>query len=264
MRFAAFALSTLVANAAAGVIAPRGDVDYSGVDWTKVDYSGVDWTKVDYTGGNKDKDNKQKQPEPVQKVAESSVAPAPTSVSVPTTVPAVVAAAAPTTTLVTKVATSAAAVATQTSTPSQPSTGNLSDDQQKALDAHNAARAAVGNSPLTWDDSLSSDAQSWANTIATLASLTHSSGSGQGENLYMQSDNGSPFLNAINSFLSEKSLYSGQVIDGSNFGAFGHYTQAVWKSTTKVGMAVAKAADGTNWVVVRYSPPGNFIGQTPY
>jgi hypothetical protein len=33
--------------------------------------------------------------------------------------------------------------------------------------------------------------------------------------------------------------------------------QAVWKSTTKVGMAVAKAADGTNWVVVRYSPPGN-------
>ncbi|CAH0003448.1 unnamed protein product [Clonostachys byssicola] len=263
MRFAAIALSTLVANAAAGVIAPRADADYSGVDWTKVDYSGVDWTKVDYTGGNKDKDNN-KQPEPVQKVPEPSVAPAPTSVSVPTSVPAVVAAAAPTTTLVTKVATSAAAVATESTTPSKPLTGSLSDDQQKALDAHNAARAAVGNSPLTWDDSLSSDAQSWANTIATLASLTHSSGSGQGENLYMQSDNGSPFTNAINSFLAEKSLYSGQVIDGGNFGAFGHYTQAVWKSTTKVGMAVAKAADGTNWVVVRYSPPGNFIGQTPY
>ncbi|VUC27411.1 unnamed protein product [Clonostachys rosea] len=262
MRFAAFALSTLVANAAAGVIAPRGDIDYSGVDWTKVDYSGVDWTKVDYTGGNKDKNNKQNQPEPVQKVAESSVAPAPTSVSVPTTVVAAV--AVPTTTLVTKVATSAAAVATQTSAPSQPSTGNLDDDKQKALDAHNAARAAVGNSPLTWDDSLSSDAQVWATTIAALSSLTHSSGSGQGENLYMQSGSDSPFLNGINSFLSEKSLYSGEAISGTNFGGFGHYTQAVWKSTTKVGAAVAKAADGSSYVVFRYSPPGNYIGETPY
>ncbi|EXL89788.1 hypothetical protein FOIG_16928 [Fusarium odoratissimum NRRL 54006] len=39
--------------------------------------------------------------------------------------------------------------------------------------------------------------------------------------------------------------------------SFGHYTQCVWKYTTKVGMGVSKDSSGTSWVVARYQKPGN-------
>ncbi|KAF4943746.1 hypothetical protein FGADI_13194 [Fusarium gaditjirri] len=35
-------------------------------------------------------------------------------------------------------------------------------DQQEAVDLHNDARKAVGNGPLSWDDSLAVGAQQWA------------------------------------------------------------------------------------------------------
>ncbi|KAF5695085.1 PR-1 class pathogen-related protein [Fusarium denticulatum] len=146
----------------------------------------------------------------------------------------------------------------------QPSSGssNLDSDQQKALDLHNEARKAVGNEPLTWDDSLASGAQEWADHLAQLGSLQHSQGK-DGENLYMGSGS-NPFASAVEAFLSEKSQYNGEAISGSNYMSFGHYTQCVWKTTTKVGMAVAKDSSGASWVVARYQAPGNMIGDKPY
>ena len=42
----------------------------------------------------------------------------------------------------------------------------------------------------------------------------------------------------------------------------GHFTQVVWKTTTKVGCAVAYAADGkSTFVVAKYEKPGNYFGQ---
>ncbi|CAF3498031.1 unnamed protein product [Fusarium graminearum] len=142
------------------------------------------------------------------------------------------------------------------------SNGSLTADQQKAVDLHNEARKAVGNGPLEWDDSLVSGAQEWADHIASLGSLTHSQGK-DGENLYMGTSS-TPFADAIEAFLSEKSLYNGETISGSNYMSFGHYTQCVWKTTTKVGMAVAKGSDGASYVVARYQEPGNMIGSKPY
>ncbi|VUC29251.1 unnamed protein product [Clonostachys rosea] len=142
---------------------------------------------------------------------------------------------------------------------SAPST-DLTTDEQAALDAHNTARAAVGSPDLIWDASLASDAQAWADHLASLGKLEHSSGSGQGENLYMQSGSNDPFLNAVNAFNSEKSDYTGGVIDSTNYS---HYTQVVWKKTTHLGMAKATGNGGT-WVVARYSPPGNYLGELPY
>ncbi|KAH7233233.1 CAP domain-containing protein [Fusarium tricinctum] len=147
-----------------------------------------------------------------------------------------------------------------------PSTGSgssgLSADQQKALDLHNEARKEVGNDPLEWDDSLVSGAQEWADHIASLGSLTHSQGD-DGENLYMGTSS-TPFADAVEAFLSEKSQYSGEAISGSNYMGFGHYTQCVWKTTTKVAMAVSKGSDGASYVVARYQKPGNMIGDKPY
>ncbi|KAF4454228.1 hypothetical protein F53441_3228 [Fusarium austroafricanum] len=138
----------------------------------------------------------------------------------------------------------------------------LTSDQQKAVDLHNEARKAVGNEPLSWDASLASGAQEWANHLAQLGSLQHSQGS-DGENLYMGSGD-NPFAAAVEAFLAEKSQYNGETISGSNYQSFGHYTQCVWKSTTKVGMAVAKDSSGMAWVVARYQKPGNMIGDKPY
>lgn len=139
----------------------------------------------------------------------------------------------------------------------------LTSDQQGALDAHNAARSEVGNSPLVWDDALVADAQSWADHLVSLGSLVHASLDGQGENLYMQSNLDNPCTNAVNAFVSEKSVYHGEKIGEGDFMAYGHYTQVTWKSTTKVGMAVA-SGNGKTFVVARYTSPGNFMGETPF
>lgn len=173
----------------------------------------------------------------------------------PTSVPVAapeVPAAAPTTLV--QITTPAPAA---TNAPS-PGSGNLGGDQQKALDAHNAARAEVGTADLVWDDALASAAQQWADHLTSVGSLTHSSGTGQGENLYMQSGRGdTPFVSASDMWIAEKADYSGQRVGDGNFAAYGHYTQAVWKSTTKVGMASATDSSGRTYVVARYSPPGN-------
>ncbi|KAK1959628.1 SCP-like extracellular protein [Colletotrichum sublineola] len=152
---------------------------------------------------------------------------------------------------------------TTTASSGSPGSSGLTADQKAAFDAHNAARNDVGVPPLEWDDSLAADAMEWANHLLSVGSLTHSQTDGQGENLYMQSNKDSPYVNAANAWISEKAGYHGEAISSTNYQGFGHYTQIVWKSTTKVGLAVATNSQGS-YVVARYSPPGNFIGQKPY
>ncbi|KAG4257704.1 hypothetical protein FPRO03_13758 [Fusarium proliferatum] len=135
-----------------------------------------------------------------------------------------------------------------------PSDG-LSADQQEAVNLHNEARKAVGNSPLSWDDSLAVGAQEWADHLASIGFLQHSKGD-HGENLYMGTTV-SPYSVSTKAFLAEKSQYNGEAISGSNYLNFGHYTQCVWKDTTKIGMAVSKDSRGVSWVVSHYQRPGN-------
>ncbi|KAK7583171.1 hypothetical protein V3481_012465 [Fusarium oxysporum f. sp. vasinfectum] len=138
----------------------------------------------------------------------------------------------------------------------------LSTDQEKAIHLHNEARKVVGNDPLSWDDTLASGAQEWADHLASKGLLKHSQ-SDDGENLYMGTSD-SPYSAAVKAFLAEDSQYNGEAISGSNYMSFGHYTQCVWKYTTKVGMGVSKDSSGTSWVVARYQKPGNIIGEKPY
>lgn len=42
------------------------------------------------------------------------------------------------------------------------------------------------------------------------------------------------------------------------------FIQVIWPSTSRVGIGMAKAADGGWFVVARYSPPGNFTGQSAF
>lgn len=235
-----------------------------------------------------------------QPVPEAPEAPAPPAVQVTTIVQVFTQAAVPEvpkftqialpTTLITKKAsstsTSAVVIATTTAVAAAPSedsgsSTDLTEDQQNALDAHNAARSEVGTSALTWDAGLASDAQSWADTLAASELFEHSGFAGQGENLFMQSSSDSPLANAVKMFVDEKVSYSGEAISGTNYHTFGHYStsispsfrlnhllcrrcsltpltaQVVWKDTTKVGMASAKSSNGNIYVVARYTAQGN-------
>ncbi|ROV98473.1 hypothetical protein VPNG_08511 [Cytospora leucostoma] len=160
--------------------------------------------------------------------------------------------------------TSSAAATTTASS----SSSSLTSDQQEALDIQNSARSDVSETALTWDDDLASDALSWAEHLASTAgssgTLTHASGTGEGENLYWQSNSDTPYTNAANAWVDEKSEYNGEAITGTgNFEEYGHYTQIIWESTTKVGLGVASDGAGGYYVVARYSPEGNVIGETP-
>lgn len=41
----------------------------------------------------------------------------------------------------------------------------------------------------------------------------------------------------------------------------GHFTQVVWKGTTKVGFGYAQSQSGDEYVVAEYDPPGNYEGE---
>ena len=141
-------------------------------------------------------------------------------------------------------------------------------DQQSALDLHNQARSQVGVPPLTWDDTLAANATAYAHVLAqTPGQLTHSDGStrpDQGENLFYASGGGTTFVTATQAWLDEKNNYHGEPIPQGDFERYGHYTQCVWRATTAVGLGMANDANGGTYVVGRYSPEGNFDGQTAY
>ncbi|KAF7193458.1 Pathogenesis-related protein 1C [Pseudocercospora fuligena] len=134
-------------------------------------------------------------------------------------------------------------------------------DAQQSLDRHNQARAEKGVQPLQWDDQLASDAEAYAQKLAGMNCLQHSGV--VSENLAWASDDCS-FDRAVEMWLSEEKDYHGERIGEGNFMAYGHYTQAMWSSTTHIGMGRAKTSDGATFVVGIYNPGGNMTGETPY
>ncbi|QRV90690.1 cysteine-rich Secretory family protein [Ceratobasidium sp. AG-Ba] len=148
-----------------------------------------------------------------------------------------------------------------TSAPAQPEPApSSSTDIAAYLDPHNAARAAHGASPLTWSDELASAAQKWANGCV----FQHSGGKvgPYGENLAAGSGDYSPG-SGVQAWVNEAPEYS------SSNPVPSHFTQVVWKATTKVGCAVASCNlanfDKQFWPVkfhvCEYSSAGNVIGQ---
>ncbi|KAL6219100.1 hypothetical protein ACLB2K_012306 [Fragaria x ananassa] len=79
------------------------------------------------------------------------------------------------------------------------------DSPQDYLDAHNAARAAVGVAPLTWDDQVARFAQDYANTHVDDCQAVHSNGQ-YGENLAMGFGDLSG-TDAVNLWIGEQADY---------------------------------------------------------
>lgn len=146
------------------------------------------------------------------------------------------------------------------------SSGASSQFAARVLVAHNRERQQVGNPPLAWDPALAAAAASYAPTLARLHRLVHSpreSRPGQRENLVMAVHGSLSPEQMVGIWLAEKrylrpGLFPAVSATG-NWMDVSHYTQMVWPTTTRVGCALYQA--DWDYLVCRYSPPGNIDGR---
>jgi pathogenesis-related protein 1 len=174
-----------------------------------------------------------------------------------------------------------AAILTVQSSMIQPSYAQLDATSQTAiLNMHNQERAAVGLPAVTWSNSLATDAQNWANYLASLNLRPYrppdlgdipphsqfATNGGQGENLAWGTRGAFSAATLAQGWANEKSNY----VPGTPVGnmgmpnnVYGHYTQMVWRSTTQIGCAMGSDAN-QDYLVCRYLPAGNYQDQAPY
>ncbi|GBG62714.1 hypothetical protein CBR_g31731 [Chara braunii] len=138
------------------------------------------------------------------------------------------------------------------------------------VNAHNVVRTNVSVPGLSWNGTVASSADSWAQTLANTCQMYHASNTGYGENLYMAWSSGAINITAsgvVGAWVAEKAYYNYATNTCAAGKVCGHYTQVVWKNTKEVGCAIASCMYGSynaQIAVCRYSPPGNYIGQKPY
>ena len=149
------------------------------------------------------------------------------------------------------------------------------EDITQSLNFHNKARKDLNISPLKWSVKLANDAQEYAENLARRnKGLVHSMNHNQGENLYVYISFGSqnfeeitnrPGIDASISWYNEIKFYRYSKTRKLRFGpAVGHYTQMIWESTKELGIGWAVSSSGKLYVVARYFPAGNWIGEYPY
>ncbi len=157
--------------------------------------------------------------------------------------------------------------------------GGLPPGASDWLTPMNAARAAVGEVPFTWDPIAAEVAQSWANECSfghnpsassQYAALGGSGGLGEDVAAGAPSES---VANAVASWVNEAQYYDHATNSCASGEVCGHYTQIVWKNTTAVGCAQAHCTTNSpfgasfpTWdmSVCDFNPPGNYVGESPY
>jgi hypothetical protein len=139
------------------------------------------------------------------------------------------------------------------------------------LSGHNAARRELGLEPLRWNETLAADARAYAEELARTGRFEHSpqprGNPTQGENLWTGTRGAYAYREMIGHWVDERRFYLPRPVPESSnsgrFGDVGHYTQIVWRGTQEVGCA--EASSGTDdYVVCRYLPAGNLVGEVAY
>jgi len=142
--------------------------------------------------------------------------------------------------------------------------------RQAMLAAHNSARAAAGMPPLVWSDALARDATAYAATLARERRFAHSpmprGTPSQGENLWMGTKTAYAYDEMTSGWIGERRLFKPgrfpNVSRNGDWGAIGHYTQIIWRTTSAVGCGTAANATD-EYLVCRYLPSGNVVGRNP-
>lgn len=158
-----------------------------------------------------------------------------------------------------------------------PTQGGLNSFQKKALEIHNQHRANHTVSALTYDQGLEAAAQILADRCFW---------SGDGKDVHDVSidqattgaygQNAAAGVSDIEAVVTsqwydnEMPLYTyyGQEPPASVFTETGHFTQVVWKGSSKVGCAISSCPNGvTGWpsaksvAICNYAGPGNYQGE---
>jgi uncharacterized protein YkwD len=144
-----------------------------------------------------------------------------------------------------------------------------SKDAKAALEFHNKARKEVGAPDLIWSNDLATFAQQWANHLAEECKMKHRPRTGKwvqkyGENIFWGSSTVYTVTDACKSWYSEKENFTGPTFTGHEANVVGHYTQMIWRKTTKLGIGIAKCSGGGVIIVANYDPPGNYLGENAY
>lgn len=141
---------------------------------------------------------------------------------------------------------------------------NMEQQIAEFLKIHNDARAEVGVPPLVWDEKIAAYAQEWAEKIAAEDNMVHRPNGKYGENLagYLPEYGERP-VHGAQMWYEEIKDYNGGVMDAVNFEA-GHYTQMIWRKSTKVGFGMAMTKNGMAMLCANYEEPGNYGGEHPY
>ncbi len=138
--------------------------------------------------------------------------------------------------------------------------------------AHNQVRMTIPVPALTWDPRLAAIAQAYADKCVYVHSMTPN----LGENLAVFAERPGPPNNPpsrpVAGWADEKVDYNYATNSCAAGKQCGHYTQLVWRNTTRVGCGVRICTTGSpfptfatwEYWVCNYAPPGNYNGQKPY
>lgn len=128
-----------------------------------------------------------------------------------------------------------------------PTTPPAQDWKANVLNKHNELRAPHCAPAMTWDEEVAKTAQAWADRCV----FDHDTASGFGENLAGGSEQPTEM------WYEEIKDYNFAAPGFSQ--ATGHFTQVVWRNSTKLGCGRAMCGFGV-YYVCRYSPGGNVTG----
>lgn len=94
-------------------------------------------------------------------------------------------------------------------------------------------------------------------TIAAEDSMIHNPTQKYGENIYWSSSSDIAGSDPVETWYKEIKDYD---FDAATFSmSTGHFTQVVWKSSSTIGVGIAKSKAGGTYCVTNYDPPGNMI-----
>lgn len=138
---------------------------------------------------------------------------------------------------------------------------------ERILMLHNRERAAVGVPPLSWDWALAQSAAAYGPALERIGTLVHSPRAirpGQRENLAMSTTGYLRESDLVGLWIAEKHHFTpGTYPNVSRTGRWNdvsHYTQMIWRGTTRVGCALHRGG-GKDFLICRYTPPGNADGK---
>lgn len=135
----------------------------------------------------------------------------------------------------------------------------LDEFQRDCIRQHNIYRHQHRACRLVWSEDLAKASAAWADHLASTNTLEHSSDKDHGENLASAKGYELRGDKVAEMWYDEIQDYNFEI---PAFNAkCGHFTQMIWKDTKEFGVAKSVAADGSQYVVARYHPPGNVVGE---